>query len=67
MALPVKLSGETKWSTVGGSDGNSDIYWGERTSEYRGGGAGHNHSMGNTGSSSNIPPYFTVFMWYRIS
>ena len=34
---------------------------------YTGGGAGHNHSMGNTGSSSNIPPYFAVFMWYRTS
>ena len=67
LALPVKLSGETKWSTVGGSGGDSDIYWGERNSEYSGGGAGHNHSMGNTGSSSNIPPYFAVFMWYRIS
>ena len=29
----------------------------------RGGGQAHNH--GSTGSSSNMPPYITVFCWHR--
>ena len=31
----------------------------------RGGGQAHNH--GNTGSASNLPPYITVYAWYRTS
>ncbi|MGN1301642.1 MAG: DUF859 family phage minor structural protein, partial [Clostridia bacterium] len=30
---------------------------------YTGGGAAHNH--GATGSSSNLPPWFSVYCWYR--
>ena len=29
------------------------------------GGQGHNHSMGNTGNSSSLPPYITCYMWKR--
>lgn len=32
-------------------------------SDYTGGGGAHNH--GDTGSSSNMPPYLIVFMWKR--
>lgn len=28
-------------------------------------GGGGSHSHGDTGSSSNMPPYFEVYMWYR--
>ena len=36
------------------------------TSTYAtGGGQGHTHTMGNTGSSSNLPPYLAVYMWKR--
>lgn len=35
------------------------------TATYAGGGAAHNH--GNTGSSSNLPPYLAVYMWKRVS
>ena len=31
----------------------------------RGGGQAHNH--GNTGSANNLPPYITVYAWYRTS
>lgn len=33
--------------------------------ESTGGGEAHNH--GNTGSSSNIPPYLAVYVWKRIA
>lgn len=32
---------------------------------YTGGGQAHNH--GNTGSSSNMPPYIVVYMWKRLT
>ena len=32
---------------------------------YTGGGQAHNH--GNTGSTSNLPPYLTVYTWKRIA
>ena len=32
---------------------------------YTGGGQAHNH--GNTGSSSNMPPYLVVYMWKRLT
>lgn len=40
---------------------------------YTGGGASHSHgdtgstTPGNTGSSSNLPPYLAVYMWKRIA
>lgn len=30
-----------------------------------GGGAAHNH--GNTGSASNMPPYYVAYLWRRVS
>ena len=30
-----------------------------------GGGAAHNH--GNTGSTSNMPPYYVAYLWRRVS
>lgn len=39
------------------SSSNSDI-------GYTGGGGAHNH--GNTGSTSNIPPYLAVVVWKRV-
>lgn len=30
-----------------------------------GGGTGHTHTMSATGSSSNIPPYLSVYIWKR--
>ena len=39
--------------------------WGVSSIEYTGGGQAHNH--GNTGSSSNLPPYLTVYTWKRIA
>lgn len=45
------------------ASGNTVQYsWGTRT-KYVGGGAGHNH--GNTGSTSNVFPYFTCYIWKR--
>lgn len=38
--------------------------WSGNTSS-TGGGQGHTHTMGNTGSTSNIPPYLAVYMWKR--
>lgn len=38
---------------------------GVATTTYTGGGQAHNH--GNTGSSSNLPPYLTVYTWKRIA
>lgn len=35
------------------------------TSGQTGGGAAHNH--GDTGTSSNMPPYLTVYMWKRVA
>lgn len=50
-SLPLQLS-------YGGSGGENGFYTGRE-----GGGKTHNH--GNTGDSSNIPPYLSVYMWKR--
>ena len=36
-----------------------------QSSIYTGGGQGHNHSMGDTGSTSTLQPYITCYMWKR--
>ena len=63
------VSGESLTSglTVGGRKRYSD------NTEYTGGGASHSHgntgstTPGNTGSSSNLPPYLTVYIWKRVA
>ena len=49
-------------------------YWGHYDNGWKygdlgtgntGGNQAHNH--GNTGSSSNMPPYFVVYIWYRVA
>lgn len=44
----------TAWISEGGA-------WVDGT----GGGAAHNH--GNTGSTSNMPPYYVAYLWRRVS
>lgn len=41
---------------TGGNNGNTSSV---------GGGKGHTHTMSATGSSSNIPPYLSVYIWKR--
>lgn len=48
-------NGYGQYSNVLGSDGSK--------SSTSTGGAAHSH--GNTGTASNLPPYLTVYMWYR--
>lgn len=38
---------------------------GEIVSESVGGGQGHTHTMGDTGSASTLQPYITCYMWKR--
>jgi hypothetical protein len=49
-------------------DGNNPVQttWSSNT-QYVGGGQGHTHSMESTGTSSNIQPYITCYIWKRIS
>ena len=49
---------------IGGSNFivNQDASWSTWST---GSGQGHTHTMGNTGSSSNMPPYLTVYCWRR--
>ena len=53
-------------TTAGGGRNEVGIHTG-----YQGGGASHSHgntgstTPGNTGSSSNLPPYLAVYMWKR--
>ena len=46
-----------------GGDQNSSIYEQGCNTGSAGGNQPHNH--GDTGSSSNMPPYITVYAWYR--
>ena len=46
-------SGVTGWGNYENGYGQSDR------------GQGHNHSMGNTGSSSNVQPYITCYIWKK--
>ena len=58
--------------TSGGSAANESYWRGNKslspswngTTDLRGNSEKHNH--GNTGISSNMPPYITVYAWYRV-
>lgn len=54
----------TTWNCALGFDLKASDGWTGATSSV-GGSAAHEH--GNTGSSSNIPPYFSAYIWKRIS
>ena len=54
----------TGWNCALGFDFNAANNWTGATSSV-GGGAAHNH--GNTGSTSNLPPYKVVYAWERIA
>lgn len=67
-----KGDAQGKWLAEVKSNGSSTSYgWNYANNEYYpvnrslGGGAAHNH--GNTGSSSNLPPYIAITVWKRIS
>lgn len=54
--------------------GNSYTHWSQSditshthtfTTNSTGSGEGHTHTVGNTSSSSNMPPYLTVYCWRR--
>lgn len=59
------LTGETKSITNYGNDWGvgTTREWNQSSNTSTGGGQAHNH--GDTGSSSNMPPYLIVFMWKR--
>lgn len=48
---------------IDGGGNNNFKYLSNATTENTGGGKAHNH--GNTGSSSSLPPYLSVYMWKR--
>ena len=53
-------------TTPGGPYGGSSYIRGTTaTNQYTGGSQAHNH--GNTGNSSNMPPYLAVYVWKRVS
>lgn len=73
------LNGDSTWY-IGGGNWNTDaperhpIFTGSYAttttsfafvSSNTGGGAAHNH--GNTGSTSNMPPYYVAYLWRRVS
>ena len=51
----------TNSGAASGSTANSSAF----NTGATGGGTGHTHTMSATGSSSNIPPYFSVYIWKR--
>ena len=51
------------WGVQAWSDAHAHTYSGYTSAA--GSGQGHTHTMGNTGSSSNMPPYLTVYCWRR--
>ena len=55
------------WKSGTGEGGNTSYSWrrpdGVLDIGYTAGNASHSH--GNTGSSSNLPPYLSVYMWKR--
>ena len=64
-------SNQYGWGTTTGRDNDNEFIkfdasrsWTGETSSV---GSGQSHSHGNTGSSSNMPPYLVVYMWKRIS
>ena len=64
-------SNQYGWGTTNGRDNDNEYIkfdasrsWTGETSSV---GSGQSHSHGNTGSSSNMPPYLVVYMWKRIS
>lgn len=49
-------------------------YWGHSANGWKTGnlgagssGGGQSHNHGNTEDSSNMPPYFAVYIWYRVN
>lgn len=64
--IPAHSHGYFKVSgSAAAKDTGSGSSWGDysTTTTQTGGGAAHNH--GNTGSASNLPPYWAVYMWER--
>lgn len=62
------------WKSGEGKGGSTSYSWTNNAGQdvlYAGGGASHSHgntgstTPGNTGSSSNLPPYLAVYMWKR--
>ena len=51
----------TNTGAASGSTANSSAF----NTGATGGGTGHTHTMSATGSSSNIPPYLSVYIWKR--
>lgn len=57
------MSGGLDYGLTFTASGVNGAMWGGNYVEYVGGGGAHNH--GNTGSSSNLPPYIVVNRWHR--
>lgn len=56
------------WKSGEGTGGSTSYSYTTSTKsdiDYTGGGAAHNH--GNTGSTSNMPPYYVAYLWRRVS
>ena len=51
------------WVSIASVGSNKADYSYDNYTSYTGGSGAHNH--GNTGSSSNLPPYLSVYMWKR--
>ena len=61
--MTTSSSGYVVLRTPALSDQYADTNTEYRRVEYTGGSASHNH--GNTGSSSNLPPYIVAYIWRR--